>query len=159
MTKSLRKNFFGQNLDFCGSYFLWHLWNWSFGTNMESNAAVTLHFEDLAVNNYLFWIYLCIHFWQAHQSTSRTPPTHDVWTIHVCNLEQLLDLKALRSTVRLRFRKSISWHHSQTIGKLASNDFNYHTEDVNSIYWYNLTKNLLFPHVRNFAFVVVLCGK
>ena len=39
----------------------------------------------------------------------------------------------VRSTVRLRFRKSISGHHSQTIGKLASIDFNYHTEVVNSI--------------------------
>ena len=37
------------------------------------------------------------------------------------------------STVRLRFRKSIFGHHSQTIGKLASIDFNYHTEVVNSI--------------------------
>ena len=33
----------------------------------------------------------------------------------------------VRSTVRLRFIKSISGHHFQTIGKLASNDFNYHT--------------------------------
>ena len=39
----------------------------------------------------------------------------------------------LGSTVRLRFRKSISGHHFQTIGKLASNDFNYHTEVANSI--------------------------
>ena len=38
----------------------------------------------------------------------------------------------LGSNVRLRFRKSISGHHFQTIGKLASNDFDYHTQAVNS---------------------------
>ena len=42
-------------------------------------------------------------------------------------------LLEIGSTVRLRFRKSISGHHFQTIGKLASNDFNYHAEVVNSI--------------------------
>ena len=31
-----------------------------FWTNMESNAAVTLHFEDLAVQNYLFLKDVCI---------------------------------------------------------------------------------------------------
>ena len=62
--KSLRKKNLGQNLDFCKSYFLWPLWNWGFGTNMESNAAVTLHFEDLAVKNYLFLKYVCIRLWK-----------------------------------------------------------------------------------------------
>ena len=47
------KFFGGRNLDFCESYFLWPFCNGVFWTNMESNAAVTLHFEDLAVNNYL----------------------------------------------------------------------------------------------------------
>jgi hypothetical protein len=28
---------------------------------MESNAAVTLHFEDLAVQNYLFFFKICVH--------------------------------------------------------------------------------------------------
>ena len=42
-------------------------------------------------------------------------------------------VRVLRSTVRLRFRKSISGHNFQTIGKLPSIDFNYHTEVVNSI--------------------------
>ena len=42
-------------------------------------------------------------------------------------------LIALGSTVRLRFQKSIFGHHSQTIGKSASIDFNYHTEVVDSI--------------------------
>ena len=51
MTKSLRKKMLTQNLVFCGSYFLWPLWNWGFGTNMESNAAVSLQFEHLAVTN------------------------------------------------------------------------------------------------------------
>ena len=62
--KSLRKKNLGRNLDFCKSYFLWPLWNWGFGTNMESNAAVTLHFEDLAVKNYLFLKYVCIRLWK-----------------------------------------------------------------------------------------------
>ena len=31
----------------------------------------------------------------------------------------------IRSTVRLRFRKSIYGHHFQTIGRLASNDFDF----------------------------------
>ena len=54
-----------QNLDFCSSYFqllLW--WNWVFRTNMESNAAVTLHFENLAVQNYLFLKDMCICWWK-----------------------------------------------------------------------------------------------
>ena len=38
----------GQNLDFWKSYFQFLRWNWVFGTNMESNAAVTLNLEDLA---------------------------------------------------------------------------------------------------------------
>ena len=54
MAKPLRKKYLGQNLDFCGSYFQFLLQNWVFGTNMESNTAVTLHFEDIAVRNYLF---------------------------------------------------------------------------------------------------------
>ena len=31
MTKSVWKFFLRQNLDFCGNYFLWPLWNWGFG--------------------------------------------------------------------------------------------------------------------------------
>ena len=54
LSQNPSENSFEPNLDFCWSYFLWPLWNWSLWTNMESNAAVTLHFEDLAVNNYLF---------------------------------------------------------------------------------------------------------
>ena len=57
--KSLRNFFFRRNLNFCGSNFHWPLWNWGFETNMESNTSVTLNFEDLAVNNYLFFI--CVH--------------------------------------------------------------------------------------------------
>ena len=37
------------------------------------------------------------------------------------------------STVRLRFRKSISGHHFQTIRKLAIIDFQYHREVIYSI--------------------------
>ena len=43
--------------------FLWKfffLWNLGFGTNMESAADVTLNFEDLAVNKYLyFFLIMC----------------------------------------------------------------------------------------------------
>ena len=39
----------------------------------------------------------------------------------------------LGSTVRLRFRKSIFRNHFQTIGKLARNEFNFHTEVAISI--------------------------
>ena len=39
----------------------------------------------------------------------------------------------LRSTVRLRCRKSISGHHFQTIGKKICNYFHYHTLVVNNI--------------------------
>ena len=45
----------GRNLDFCGSYFLFHLWNWVFRTNMESNAALMLQFEDFAMNIVFFF--------------------------------------------------------------------------------------------------------
>ena len=41
-------------------------------------------------------------------------------------------LSVVRSTVRLRFRKSISGHHFQTIRKLANNDFQYHREVIYS---------------------------
>ena len=41
--------------------------------------------------------------------------------------------RAVGSTVRLRFRKSIFGHQFQTIRKLPSNEFNFHTEVVNSI--------------------------
>ena len=64
MSKSLKKLFLWWNMDFCGSYFLRTIWNWGFGTNMESNVAVTLHFEDLAVNNYLFFKYVCMCLWK-----------------------------------------------------------------------------------------------
>ena len=40
-------------------------------------------------------------------------------------------LEVVGSIVRLRFRKSISGHHFQTIGKLVSDDFDYHTKVVN----------------------------
>ena len=63
-TKPLRKKVFGQNLDSCKSYFQFLRWNWFFRTNMESNAAVTLHFEDLAVQNYMFLKDMCIHWWK-----------------------------------------------------------------------------------------------
>ena len=59
-TKPLRNKISGQNLDFCKSYFQFLCCNWVFWTNMESNAALTLHFEDLAVQNYLFLKDLCI---------------------------------------------------------------------------------------------------
>ena len=61
-TKPLRKIFLGQNLDFWKSYFLFPCWNWIFWTNMESNAALTLHFGDLAVQNYLFLKDVCIRW-------------------------------------------------------------------------------------------------
>ena len=64
-TKSLRKRILGQNFDFSLSYFLWPLWIWGFGTIMKSNAAVTLHFEDLLVKNYLFLKYVCICSWKT----------------------------------------------------------------------------------------------
>ena len=48
---TFRKNSFRWNLDFCGSYFQWPLWNWGFGYNMTSKAAVTMQFEHLAANN------------------------------------------------------------------------------------------------------------
>ena len=47
----------GPNLDFCGFGFVF------LQTNMESNAVVTLHFEDLAIQTYLFF-FLNVHlFW------------------------------------------------------------------------------------------------
>ena len=63
-TKSLRKKISGQNLDFSKSYFQFLRWNWVFRTNMKSNAAVTLHFEDLAVHDYLFLKDVCIFWWK-----------------------------------------------------------------------------------------------
>ena len=66
---------FWQNLDVCGIYFLFHLWLF-FLANMQSNAAVMLQFEDVAVKNYLFWKYRCI-FW---------------WTISICSIKYFWSL-------------------------------------------------------------------
>ena len=51
--------------DFCESYFQFLPWNLIFRTYMESNAAVTLQFEDLAVIHYLFLkdVYIC--WWKS----------------------------------------------------------------------------------------------
>ena len=69
------------------------------------------------------------------------------------NLTQKL---RIGSTVRLRFIKSTSGYHFQTIGKLDSNDFNYHTTEVfNSIYWYNHTKKCIFSSYKKFS---IGCG-
>ena len=57
------------------------------------------------------------------------------------------------STVRLRFRKSISGHHFQTIRKFANNGFQYQ-RDVNYNTWQCiLTKKCVFPHVRSFTLI------
>ena len=47
MAKSLRNQKIRGIFEFFGSYFLWHLWNLVIWTNMESNAAVTLHLKTL----------------------------------------------------------------------------------------------------------------
>ena len=52
--------------------------------------------------------------------------------------------RSLRSTVTLKFRKSISGHNFQTLGNLASNDFDYHTYRVVKSGLYGLCKNRLF---------------
>ena len=57
------------------------------------------------------------------------------------------------NTVRLRFSKSISGHHFQTIGQLANNDFQYHREGFYDIQQYILTKKSIFLHVRNFTMI------
>ena len=57
------------------------------------------------------------------------------------------------STVRLRFRKSISGHHFQTIRKLANTDFQYRRGIIYSIYQYILTKNVFFARERNCTFI------
>ena len=45
--------FFYGIIDCCGSYCQFLPCNWFFRTYMESNAAVMIHFEDLAVTNSL----------------------------------------------------------------------------------------------------------
>ena len=54
----------GPNLDVWKSYFQFLRWNWVFRTYMEINAAVTLHFDDLAVKNHLFLKDMCICWWK-----------------------------------------------------------------------------------------------
>ena len=49
----------GQNLNFGGSYSLFHLWNWVFQTNIESKAAVTL---QLVVKICVHSVVQCITF-------------------------------------------------------------------------------------------------
>ena len=44
--------------------FIFLLCNWVFWTNIENNSAVTLHFEDLAVQTYLFLKDVCICWWK-----------------------------------------------------------------------------------------------
>ena len=58
-----------QNLDFCGSCFLFHLWNWVFWTNIESNVAVRLQFEELAVKKYLCFFLRCVHLFVKNKQT------------------------------------------------------------------------------------------
>ena len=60
----------------------------------------------------------------------------------------------LRSTVMLRFRKSISEHYFLTIWKWSNNDFQCHRGVIYRIQQYSLTKNVfLSPHVRNFTLI------
>ena len=62
--KSLRNFFWNKNLDFYGSYFQFLPWILFFWTYLESNAAVTIHLEDLAVTIYLFLKDKCICWWK-----------------------------------------------------------------------------------------------
>ena len=55
-------------------------------------------------------IVFSLHFKPFQISEGSEPQPEDIW-----------------STVRLSFRKSISEHNFQTIGKLASNAFDYHS--------------------------------
>ena len=55
-----------------------------------------------------------------------------------------LTVHCLKSTVRLRFRKSIAGHHFQNTRKLANNDFQYHRDIIYSVYQYSLTKKNVF---------------
>ena len=70
-TKPLRKKIPGQNLDFWKSNFQFLRWNCFFLTNMENNAAVTLHFKDLAVQNYLFLKDVCICWWKISNCSQK----------------------------------------------------------------------------------------
>ena len=76
-TKPLRKKISGQNLDCCKSYFQFLRWNWVFRNNMESNAAVTLHWllKDVCIrwgkilnclqnNFWLMWSFSFKIFWR-----------------------------------------------------------------------------------------------
>ena len=64
LTKSLRKFSLNWNLDFGERYFQFLPWNRVFPTYMKSNAAVTLHLEDLTVKKYLFLKDVCIFWWK-----------------------------------------------------------------------------------------------
>ena len=79
LTKPLRKKFLGQKLDFWKSYFQFLRWNWVFWTNMGSNAAVTLQFEDLAVKNYLFLKYGFICWWKCQNKRAQTSEHCSKW--------------------------------------------------------------------------------
>ena len=57
----ITQNIFYGNLDFVEVFSNFSLEIWFFWTYMESNAAVTLHFEDLVVTNYSFLKDMC--FW------------------------------------------------------------------------------------------------
>ena len=57
------------------------------------------------------------------------------------------------STVRLRFRKSISENHFQTIKKISYDDFQYHREVIFNTKQCILTKKCVFPHVRKFTLI------
>ena len=56
---------------FWKSYFQFLCWNCFFWTNMESNAAVTLHFEDIAVKNYLFLKDVRICWWKISNCSKK----------------------------------------------------------------------------------------
>ena len=92
----MTKVFVEQPLALPGSanYFLVYLWNWVFQTNIESKAAVTLKFEDLAVKRYLFLKFVCICWWKISN--------YSISTFHQCEVFLFKYLKTKCNSVRER---------------------------------------------------------
>ena len=67
----LRKKLSGKNLNCWKRYFQFLCGNWVFWTNMESTSAVTLHFEDLAVQNYFFLKDVCLCRWKISNCSQK----------------------------------------------------------------------------------------
>ena len=112
----LEKSGHGRKCIWMTGYFF--AWLKRVGNSWKQKCCLLLRLQSTRTLQF-YWTFgaLCLPLC----SLPTSPYAEKVWMLRDSTVS------VLRSTVRLRYRKSISGHHFQTIGKIASNDFNYHT--------------------------------